>query len=485
MTEGEQSLPRTPFCNHGGVNETLPKRRLLVVLFAVYALATLVLTLHHEPWRDEANTWLVARDLPLTDVVSWTQHDGTPFLWCTLLMPLARGGFPFAAQSALHLIIVLAAAAVFLADAPFSLTTKTLFLFSFYPLYEYGAIARNYALAILLTFGVVALYRRRDRHLFAYALLIALLPNVNAHSIGIAAPMILLFAIEVVQRRRSDSRYWSALAIMCVGMLLSYVQLRSAQQQVVSPPWPGAFFEAASRAFLPSFSNGWTTLWAVGCLIAVVVAIRKNYAALTMLVCSSSMLALIFTYAWVAGFRHYGLVLMAVIAALWLAEPLPAVVPAIVMLNLSLLASIPAAIRFGVSDLRANFSASKEIAGYLSRNGLESEEIAANPPAQCEAILPHLRRKSFWYAALGENGSFMMWDKRHRIAQTARADVAVLAAARHFGDREWLFLSNRPLPHPEQQQMTLLYATHEPLMETIDADGRPIDERYWLYRHRR
>jgi hypothetical protein len=483
--EGIQSLPAPAFCNHGGVQETPPKRWLLVVLFAAYAVATLVLTLHHEPWRDEADSWLVARDLPLPDVLSWTQHSGTPFLWYTLLLPFARAGFPFATQSMLHLVIVLAAAAVFLAQAPFSITTKALFLFSFYPLYEYGAIARNYALAILLTFGLLALHRRREQHLVAYALLVALLPNANAHSIGIAAPMILLFAIEVVTRRRSELRYWGALAIMCGGMLLSFVQLRSAAQHVISAPWDGAFFEAASRAFIPSMSNGWTTLWAIAFLVVLVVAIRRNAAALTLLVCSLSTLAIIFTYVWIAGFRHYGLVLVAVIATLWLAERTPGLVPAMVMLNLSLLASIPAAMRFGVSDLRANFSASKEMAGYLARNGLESEEIAAHQPAQCEAVLPHLRRKSFWYAALGENGSYMKWDKRYRIGQVTRTDAASMAAAQHFGDREWLFLSTSPLPHPEQQQLTLLYATHEPLMETIDADGRPIDERYWLYRHGR
>lgn len=466
------------------MQEAPPNRRLLVALFAAYALTTLFLTLHHEPWRDEADTWLVARDLPLPDIVSWTRHNGAPFLWCTLLMPLARGGFPFAAQSVLHLVIVLTAAAVFLARAPFSVTTKALFLFSFYPLYEYAVIARYYSLGILLTFGVVALHRMREQHPFAYALLTALLANANALSIGIAAAITLLFAIEVVTRRRSEARYWGALALMSGGMLLSYVQLRSVTQQVISAPWYGAFFEAASRAFIPSFSNGWTTSWAIACLAAVVVAIRKDIAALTLLACTLSVLALIFTYGWIAGFRHYGLVLMAVIAALWLAERSPGIVPAMVMLNLSLLASIPAAIRFSVSDLRANFSASKEMAGYLARNGLETEEIAAHPPAQCEAVLPHLRRKSFWYAALGEYGSYMKWDKRYRIGQVTRTDAAALAAAQHFGGRDWLFLSSRPLPHPEQQQLTLLYATHEPVMETTDADGRPIDERYWLYRPR-
>jgi hypothetical protein len=462
------------------------------LIFAVYVLTTLIVTLHHEPWRDEADSWLVARDLPLTDVIGWSRNAGTPLLWYALLLPLARfGGSIFFAQSIVHWMIALAAAAIFLARSPFPATTKALFLFSFYPAYECAVIARSYALGILLTFALLAIHPRHERHLYAYAAIVVLLFNVNAHSIGIGGAAMLIFAIDTITRHRREVRYWLALAMMSGGLMLAFVQLYwpgyVIPPAVVSAPWYGAFPEAASRAFIPSLSNEWTRLWAIVFMVAVIVAVRKSTAALLMLICSCTALALIFTYLWVAGYRHYGLVLVAVMASLWLAGDTTGRIagPVLLMLNLSLLASLPAAIQFAWSDLQANFSGSKEMARYLSEHGLAAEEIAAHPPAQCEAVLAQLPRRQFWYAALGEYGSYMKWDRRYRIGQMTDAGTAAGASVQHFGNREGLFLSALPLPNPRQFGMTLLYATHEPLMARTDANTGPTDERYWLYRFKR
>ena len=55
-------------------------------------------------------------------------------------------------------------------------------------------------------------------------------------------------------------------------------------------------------------------------------------------------------------------------------------------------------------------------------------------------------------------------------------------SAQHFGNREWLFLSNAPLAQPQQYGLTLVYATQEPLMQGTNAPRSVNDERYWLYR---
>jgi hypothetical protein len=468
------------------------RRWLPCLIFAAYALTTIIVTLHHEPWRDEADSWLAARDLPLTALFGWSRHAGTPLLWYAVLFPLARfGGSIFFAQSIVHLMIALAAAAIFLARSPFPATTKALFLFSFYPAYEYAVIARSYALGILLTFALLAIHPTRERHLFAYAAIVVLLFNVNAHSIGVAGGAMLLFAITTISRHRREVRYWLALAMMSGGLLLSFLQLYwpgyLIPPTVVSAPWYGAFPEAASRALIPSLSNEWTRLWAIVFLFVVIIAVRKSTDALLLLICSCTALALIFTYLWVAGYRHYGLVLVAVVASLWLAGDTTGGVagPVLLMLNLSLLASLPPMIQFAWSDLRANFSGSKEMARYVSEHGLAAEEIAAHPPAQCEAVLAQLPRRQLWYAALGEYGSYMKWDRAYRIGQMTGVETAAGASGQHFGNHAGLFLSALPLQNPSRFGMTLLYATHEPLMAKIDAAPGPTDERYWLYRFKR
>jgi hypothetical protein len=457
----------------------------LIALLLIWALTALTLTLRHEPWRDEADSWLVARDLPLSGVVPWTRAAGTPFLWYVVVMPLARGGMPYATQGILHLCIATAAMTVFVFRAPFTLTTKALFLFSFYPLYTYGVIARSYSLGILLTFVLAALHGRRDAHPLIYAAVVALLCNVNAHSVGIAAAAMLLFAIGL-------RRHWLALVIMAAGMAAAFAQLYTpgylVPPNVVGPPWHGAFLHAAAHAFLPSFESGWTTLWAIALLAAIAIAIRKSIAALAMLVIAQGGLAAIFTYLWIAGYRHHGLVLILTVTALWIgadAAQRSRTAPVVaVMLNLSLALSIPLAIRFARDDLTKHYSGSKEMAAFILRNGMANAAITAHSPAHTEAVLAHLPHRTFWYAGLGEDGSYMKWDRAYRVAMSTPAARAAGKAASHFRDRQWLFLSSTPLPDSERWGLTLLYATHEPLIEQRDEGPLRNDERYWLYRSR-
>jgi hypothetical protein len=55
---------------------------LLVGVLGVYTVAVAVLVTRHEPWFDEAQAWLLARDTaPLTLVTDALRYEGSPGLW--------------------------------------------------------------------------------------------------------------------------------------------------------------------------------------------------------------------------------------------------------------------------------------------------------------------------------------------------------------------------------------------------------------------
>jgi hypothetical protein len=464
-------------------------KRLEITLLTAYAAVVVLLTLRHEPWRDEADAWLVARDLPLSELVPWTRHAGTPFLWYLLLLPFARLGAPYGSMRFVHLVIALAVAALFVTKAPFSLFTKALFFFSFYGLYQYPVIARSYSLGILLTFILVALYARRDRYILAYAVIVGLLFNVNAHSIAPAGAATALHAFETV--RRPSSRSFAALLIMLLGLAASFWQLYTpgylVPPNVVSAPDMRAAIDAISQGFLPHFSRPIAVPWAFGFLLLLIAATWRTFAGF-MLVSTLGGLFLIFTFLWIGGYRHFGLALIAALATLWLAGTIRsgsrANRLAIAMLNVSLVLSVPLAIEFASSDFLRNYSGSGEMARWIRASGLETMPIAAHPPAQTEAVLPYLARRTFVYPALGREGSHMWWDADYRKAQNMSVDNAAASAAAWFGGHGWLFLTAAPLHEPEAHGLRLLYRTAEPLVEPRDAERRANDERYWLYASR-
>jgi hypothetical protein len=94
-----------------------------LVLLAYVALLA-VLRYHHEPYGDEADAWLMARDASVREILGIMGAAGTPSLWYFVQLPFAKLGFPFVTQGILNGAIATGAAAIFLFRAPFASARK-------------------------------------------------------------------------------------------------------------------------------------------------------------------------------------------------------------------------------------------------------------------------------------------------------------------------------------------------------------------------
>src|SRR5687767_4797692 len=88
----------------------------------VFLALALFLFAVHEPWRDEAQPWLVARDAP--NMLEELDSETHPPLWYLLVFPLAKAGLPFVTLRILHLGIAFVALCLFVLHAPFSRAEK-------------------------------------------------------------------------------------------------------------------------------------------------------------------------------------------------------------------------------------------------------------------------------------------------------------------------------------------------------------------------
>src|ERR1044071_4215789 len=98
------------------VLERLKRRENLVlgVVLGIWAAITIVTVVHHEPWRDEAETWLNARDASLVELWGLMRYVGSPILPYLVQVPVAKLGAPFAAQEMVHWPMALGIAAIIL-----------------------------------------------------------------------------------------------------------------------------------------------------------------------------------------------------------------------------------------------------------------------------------------------------------------------------------------------------------------------------------
>ncbi len=448
-----------------------PRSFVAGVVTVFMAIAAFVAA-HHEPWRDEADAWLVVRDIDFARIFDWSRHAGTPTLWYWLLAPLARARLPYESQQWLHLGIAAAAVAILVAFAPLSRLTKLLAVFSYYFAYEYSIIVRSYALAILLIFAASALWPRRAERPISLAIVLALLCNTNAQGFIIACA----FAAALLAERAIRPA-----AIVALGALVAWWQVRTPPDparegarhafNALAVPW------TLGNAFAPAMPLVAGCAIAVLVLLAVTLALRRSRNAIVVLWLTVAGLLIIYSFVWLGGLRHAGFLLVITLVAIWLGarevDERHASAAAL-LLHGALLISVFVAARYWIDDTRAAFSGAKEMATFIRGHHLDSREIAAHNLTQCEALLPYLPGARFWYAGLGGYGTYLKWDAAQERALDVPYPVAEERAKRQFGGRPWLLLFNVEIPDAEAHGLRLLYTNQQPIFEKTD-------ERYWLY----
>lgn len=170
----------------------------LAVLVGYAALIAVAIPFH-EPWADEAQTWLLARDQGFWHLLLHSiRYEGSPGLWHSILWGLARMHVGYIGMRWISGLVALAGVYVLLRWSPFPLILKVLLPFGFWLAYQDAAVARSYVLFAILAFPAAAILRSMSREelpprqgqLIWLAVLLGLMANISVHgfvaSVGFA-----------------------------------------------------------------------------------------------------------------------------------------------------------------------------------------------------------------------------------------------------------------------------------------------------------
>ena len=151
----------------------------------------------HEPWFDEAQAWLIARDASPWDVIwKYARYEGSPSLWHLLLAIPAKAGAPYITLNYISGALAMVGAALLLFKSPFPRVLRVLLPAGFFFFYQFGLVARNYALLIPLLWMVALLYPGRFTHPWRYVLGLIVLTHVTLHGSLIAGALMTVFVCE-------------------------------------------------------------------------------------------------------------------------------------------------------------------------------------------------------------------------------------------------------------------------------------------------
>ena len=464
------------------------------------AFTTLVVwgALHHEPWRDEAQAWLLARDSGFFELFGRMGHEGHPALWHVLLWPLARLGLPYESMHVLHVAIAVGCVAILVHRSPFPRPFQAFFTFGYYLAFEYSVVARNYSLSVLLLLCIAACNSTRHKHPLRIAVLVALLANTNVHSLIVAMMLGLLTLFEALRTRPRRAVDGIAIGIMLAGGLVSLWQLWPPADVVVigHVVTPTAPIDAVRNAFFPgtAYSSILFQGLAVVLLLTCLTAIRTNPRALLLVAGSLGGMFLVFVFKHGGQPRHHGLVLTVVVVALWIAlesnaarespanssgGPLSRLLRAatlkhaVAALTVSQLLSIDLTVRMYEMEIPQRFSAARAMAEYIADRAPDTT-IAAHQSAPASALLPYLPDQTFWYVDVQRYGTFSVWDRHYGENMEIGEFEMLTRINEHFGDEWPWILVNRPLTNPEAAGLELRH------VEVDDVFGVE-DERFLLY----
>lgn len=146
-----------------------------LLLFIAYAAISISIMIHHEPFRDEMNTWAVLNNVPTGNLPHDLTRGGHPLIYYLFWLPFAKIGLPFVFYRIAAWLACLAAAFLFIFHSPFSFATKTLAAFSTPMIYWYPSIARCYSFVPAVFFSLAWLSPKiKDRKSADYGILIIL-----------------------------------------------------------------------------------------------------------------------------------------------------------------------------------------------------------------------------------------------------------------------------------------------------------------------
>ena len=394
-------------------NVTQRYRRLTFLYLLPYAALVTAAIHHHEPWADEAQSWLLARDSSLAHLWGTLLHyEGTPGLWQSLIHFLIALGLPYSAYNYVAGVLGLTAAWLLIRYAPLPLFLRLLLPFTYYLAYQYSVIARSYALIAPLLFAIAALYPQASRKPFRITLLLGLLAAVSVHGFLLSACIWITLYVPALLRSQNPERKKFAVAALtycCVLVILlvyawpakdvAFAEHRSFSNLRLLPQITGAGIAGAFVAhWIPSLlliALSIPFLWRGGGFIVFMLS--------TIALCLFG--SIVYAQLW-----HFGILFLAWLFAIWIsAQKTRLTRPAL----LAILGAIAVQCYWTASAIRYDwshaYSGSRAAAQYLHGPRLPLGEIYAIGYSTV-AIQPYFSSNIF---SDYHGGSYWDWSRRN------------------------------------------------------------------------
>ena len=294
-----------------------------VCVAALYAAVVGLAVIHHEPWADEAQAWLLARDAGLWEIWGRLLHyEGSPGLWHTLLHGVIALHLPYSAYNLISAALAFVGVWLLIRRSPLPVPFLVALPFTYYLCYQYAVIARSYSLLAPLLFAAAAIYRKARERPFLFTALILLIAGISVHGVIISGAIWLsAFGRPLLRGEIRNAHGRRVLGATAVYALVLVALMLAA--------WPAkdvAFVENRGMSrlqYLPyvtranlegAFTGEWMT--SIGVVLLSLPFLRAGGGLLFFIAVAAGLL--VFGAAVYAQIWHFGILFLAWVFALWI-----------------------------------------------------------------------------------------------------------------------------------------------------------------------
>lgn len=405
-----------------------------LITFGVYLALLALVVSRHEPWMDEAQAWLLAKDLGFKELfVKYLRYEGSPGLWHLVLMLPAKLGLPYQTINIISATFSALGVWLFLRYAPFPPLIKVLFPFTFFIFFQYGIVARSYCMIAPILFILAAIYEKKHEWPFIFVLLLGLLANISVHTFIIAGCIAFIHFIDIVKQwkelgKGARIRHLTALSLFgIIGLAVIYIIMTPPDQLFASQSnWGFQNFcyvtqKMIAGSLVMSEFSPFPYLYGAATLLVMLVTlnwISKQKMLLTFLMpllLLSALFAIKYRNYW-----HQGILFLLWIFVLWLsfekfrrnhgnpdeAKSMTAVLGMVLAVQVFWCGEAVA------YDLSHSYSGSYSLAKYIKRNGWDKEKIFVSGWRNI-SVLPYFSNNIFYNHNSGSPHRFWNWSTKN------------------------------------------------------------------------
>lgn len=188
-----------------------------------YVVFMAICVLNHESNRDEAQAWILAKNLSWSELYKMLRIEGHPITWFLILRLLAKLGYPFAALGLISLLVMgIAVYWLLYRIENVSIYLKAASIFSIIFFYHYAVITRPYCLCVLFIVLFVYYYPKRHKNPYPLAVCSMILIQLHVYMSPVGIAALLLLGWEYFHdHHRKDKRF--LISCILIGFSIAFL----------------------------------------------------------------------------------------------------------------------------------------------------------------------------------------------------------------------------------------------------------------------